>query len=80
MCSTELFTSGVGDKRLAVRIPSAVRIHKKGYIEDRRPASNIDPYVVAAKLCSTILLEGKEFESIQQHYNDWIQEFHDQDG
>ncbi len=32
--------------------------HKqKGYIEDRRPASNCDPYQVSAKLMQTILVD-----------------------
>jgi glutamine synthetase len=29
---------------------------KKGYLEDRRPASNMDPYLVIAKIAETTLL------------------------
>ena len=32
----------------------------KGYIEDRRPASNIDPYVVCAAIFDTGVLEEKD--------------------
>jgi len=40
-----------------VGYPQAPLLRKKGYIEDRRPASDIDPYVVAAVICDTALLE-----------------------
>ena len=34
---------------------------KCGYFEDRRPSSNIDPYIVAAVLVDGVCLKGKEF-------------------
>lgn len=37
-----------------MRIPTSVAGNNgKGYIEDRRPASDIDPYVVAAMIIDT---------------------------
>ncbi len=32
---------------------------KKGYYEDRRPSSNIDPYLVSAIIVDTTVLNGK---------------------
>jgi glutamine synthetase len=51
------FTSGVSDRDASVRIPLPVFLDKKGYLEDRRPASNMDPYIVTAKIVRTICLE-----------------------
>lgn len=41
------FTSGVADRGASIRIPSDTAKEWKGYLEDRRPASNCDPYLVA---------------------------------
>jgi glutamine synthetase len=38
------------------RIPRSVDLEGKGYLEDRRPASNIDPYRVTSALVETTLL------------------------
>lgn len=38
------FSYGVADRGASIRIPRNVHINKYGYIEDRRPASNADPY------------------------------------
>lgn len=68
------FTSGVGDRGASVRIPTTANNEGRGYFEDRRPASNIDPYVVGALLCSTTLLEGKGRDDLIEHYNKWAEE------
>ena len=39
----------------SVRIPWQVEIDKKGYIEDRRPNANMDPYVVTRLITETVL-------------------------
>ena len=49
------FTFGVGDRSASVRIPTATWLAKSGYLEDRRPASNMDPYVVARLLLEASL-------------------------
>jgi glutamine synthetase len=54
--SISKFSSGVADRTASVRIPSEVNNDGKGYFEDRRPASNCDPYLVTAKLAETTLL------------------------
>lgn len=51
------FSYGVAHRGASVRIPRATKVAKKGYLEDRRPASNMDPYVVTAKLVQTTVLD-----------------------
>jgi glutamine synthetase len=49
------FKSGVADRGASIRIPLPVSLAGKGYLEDRRPAANVDPYVVARMLIETTL-------------------------
>jgi len=52
------FSFGVGNRAASFRIPtSTAHANGAGYIEDRRPASNIDPYIVAAMQVDTGILE-----------------------
>ena len=48
--SFDEFTFGVGDRTASVRIPISTHKAKFGYLEDRRPASNMDPYKVTSML------------------------------
>ncbi|HEX2850438.1 MAG TPA: glutamine synthetase GlnII [Acidimicrobiales bacterium] len=48
------FSYGVSDRGASVRIPWQVEKDKKGYIEDRRPNANCDPYVVARLITNTV--------------------------
>jgi len=50
------FRAGVADRGASIRIPSQCAKEGKGYFEDRRPASNIDPYTVCARLVKTTIL------------------------
>lgn len=48
------FSWGVGDRGASIRVPVAVENNSWcGYVEDRRPASNCDPYVVARLIVET---------------------------
>ena len=55
-CDITEFKYGVSDRGASIRIPWQVERDGKGYLEDRRPASNCDPYVVSQKLIETICL------------------------
>ena len=44
--SMEDFTWGVANRGASIRVGRSVPVDKCGYYEDRRPASNLDPYVV----------------------------------
>ena len=48
------FRYGVSDRGASIRIPMATNNDGKGYLEDRRPAANMDPYQVCAILVETI--------------------------
>jgi glutamine synthetase len=48
------YSYGVSNRGASVRIPWQVEVDKKGYIEDRRPNANCDPYVVTRLLVETI--------------------------
>jgi glutamine synthetase len=48
------FSYGVSNRGASVRIPWQVAREGKGYIEDRRPNANADPYIVAAMMTETI--------------------------
>jgi glutamine synthetase len=48
------FSSGVANRGASVRIPRSVAKEGYGYFEDRRPASNIDPYLVTGIITETI--------------------------
>ena len=53
-CSIREFRFGVSDRGASIRIPIFTAQQGKGYLEDRRPAANMDPYRVAAKLIETV--------------------------
>jgi glutamine synthetase len=48
------FSYGVSNRGASVRIPWQVEVDKKGYIEDRRPNANMDPYVVTRLITDTV--------------------------
>ncbi|PVD21738.1 hypothetical protein C0Q70_17538 [Pomacea canaliculata] len=50
------FRWGVEDRNASIRIPRLVADDGKGFLEDRRPASNFDPYLVTDALMRIILL------------------------
>lgn len=58
--SYKTFLSGVGHRGASVRIPLNVAREGCGYIEDRRPCANANPYEVAAMLVKTICCPVKE--------------------
>jgi|Transcript_13752 glutamine synthetase len=49
------FCFGVANRGASIRIGRDTEAEGKGYFEDRRPASNCDPYVVSGKIMSTIM-------------------------
>jgi glutamine synthetase len=51
------FSYGVSDRGASIRIPWQCEIDRKGYLEDRRPNANCDPYVVTRLMVDTICSE-----------------------
>ena len=56
------FTTGFGNRGCSIRVPTQVCKEKCGYFEDRRPASDADPYDVTSILYKTCVLELSEEE------------------
>ena len=46
--SMDTFSYGVANRGASVRIPRTTEENKCGYFEDRRPSSNMDPYLVTS--------------------------------
>lgn len=51
------FSYGVAHRGASVRIPRQAKLEGKGYFEDRRPSSNMDPYIVTSKIFKTSCLD-----------------------
>lgn len=52
--SLDNYSYGVGERGASIRIPLQVSIDNKGYLEDRRPASNLDPYLVCERILNSV--------------------------
>jgi glutamine synthetase len=69
--SVTKFSYGTGNRACSFRIPTqTMHDNGKGYIEDRRPASNIDPYAVSAIVFDTGCNIGKA-DGLVNHYKAW---------
>ena len=55
--SFEKFSWGIADRSASIRIPRDTENDKCGYFEDRRPSSNMDPYLVTAMLFNSTVIE-----------------------
>ncbi|MEO0649511.1 MAG: glutamine synthetase beta-grasp domain-containing protein [Planctomycetota bacterium] len=55
-CSIHEFRAGVADRGASIRTPRQVAQLGYGYLEDRRPGANCDPYRVCARILETIVL------------------------
>lgn len=60
--SYDKFSWGVANRGSSVRVPRSVAAESKGYFEDRRPASNADPYQVTGIMVETLcgMVEGAD--------------------
>lgn len=53
-------TWGVSDRGRSIRIPRHVANRGHGYLEDRRPAANLDPYLVTERIMRTCCLDQRQ--------------------
>ncbi|MCA9542780.1 MAG: glutamine synthetase, partial [Myxococcales bacterium] len=53
-CSYKEFRWGIADRTASIRIPRSVGELGYGYLEDRRPNANADPYRIAARMLRTV--------------------------
>ncbi|XP_020274748.1 glutamine synthetase, chloroplastic [Asparagus officinalis] len=61
--SIDSFSWGVANRGCSIRVGRDTEKQGKGYLEDRRPASNMDPYVVTGLLAETTILYEPTLES-----------------
>jgi glutamine synthetase len=54
--SIDTFSWGVANRGCSIRVGRDTEAKGKGYLEDRRPASNMDPYIVTGLLAETTIL------------------------
>merc|ERR1712054_83614 len=52
------FSYGVANRGASIRIPREAEANGKGYFEDRRPASNMDPYIVTGLILAFVIAES----------------------
>lgn len=62
--SFDNFTFGRANRGVSVRIPNSVLNDSKGYFEDRRPASNCDPYLVTSLMMVSCM--NKSLDSVTE--------------
>jgi len=53
--SMDTFSWGVANRGCSIRIPRSTEQNRYGYLEDRRPSSSADMYIVTSKIFSTCL-------------------------
>jgi glutamine synthetase len=58
--NASVFSYGVANRKCSIRIPRSTAANMSGYIEDRRPGSNIDPYLATSIIADVTLL--REFD------------------
>lgn len=68
-CGIGEFRYGVSDRGASIRIPMQTANDGKGYLEDRRPAANADPYKVPTALLETVCGNGFEPEAFGWDYD-----------
>jgi glutamine synthetase len=52
--SIDKFSWGISDRGASIRVPKSVGETWKGYLEDRRPSSNADPYKILNVICESL--------------------------
>jgi glutamine synthetase len=57
--SINKFSWGISDRGASIRVPKATSLEWKGYLEDRRPASNANPYNIIQVISITLELAEK---------------------
>ena len=60
------FSYGISDRGASIRVPISTTLNDwKGYLEDRRPASNADPYLLMGIVFNTLSEVEKNFRTIE---------------
>jgi len=68
--SIDKFSWGVSDRGASIRVPKVVGETWKGYLEDRRPGSNADPYRILNVISESLKLSEELDTTLHAMYND----------
>lgn len=68
--SIEKFTWGVSDRGASIRIPLETSKGWNGYVEDRRPASNADPYRITHIIAESIEISENLGRTLHNMYSE----------
>lgn len=68
--SIDKFTWGVSDRGASIRVPKIVGETWNGYLEDRRPSSNADPYRIIKVISDTLKLAEELNSTLNNMYKD----------
>jgi glutamine synthetase len=66
--SIDKFSWGVSDRGASIRVPMSTAKEWKGYVEDRRPASNANPYEIIKVISDTIDMANELKETTHKMY------------
>ena len=66
--SIDKFSWGVSDRGASIRVPVSTAKEWKGHIEDRRPASNANPYEIVKVISETINMADELAETVHNMY------------
>lgn len=64
------FSWGVSDRGASIRVPISTEKEWKGYVEDRRPASNADPYRIINIIDESIIHAEELYKTLHNMYSD----------
>lgn len=67
--SIDKFSWGVSDRGASIRVPKSVGETWKGYLEDRRPASNANPYCIIRVITESLELAKDLDETLHAMYD-----------
>jgi glutamine synthetase len=74
--SIDKFNWGISDRGSSIRVPLSTSKEWKGYIEDRRPASNGDPYKIVSVISITLDFAAELYNSrTNMNYNSYETSF-----
>ena len=68
--SIDKFSWGVSDRGASIRVPLSTEKEWKGYVEDRRPASNADPYRITNIVAESIGYAEELNKTLHNMYSD----------
>lgn len=67
--SIDKFTWGISDRGASIRVPKSVGETWKGYLEDRRPAANANPYKVIQVITETLNVANQLERTLHSMYD-----------